>query len=150
MSVLIVNQPNERSLKNDLSFGLTNEANIVRFLNETFSDTFINTKDKYNDEYYVYDYEGETTELCAEVKSRRNTYYAYRTTILPTSKVVEGKKQVFVFHFICGGIGYIYYDKEKFSTYRVEDIVPKEKRKGINDFPKPHFHIPVRDLIRIK
>lgn len=142
-----MNSSTERSLANDLKFGLDNEANIIDLLNTTFGETFVNTKDKYGDQYYPYDFEGDKG-CCVELKSRRNTYRAYPTTIVPVSKVLEfnPNRQMFVFQFT-DGFYYIQYEATKFNTYETKLI--STQRKGIVDKPKPHFLIPVGDLKRM-
>lgn len=148
LSVGLRNNLEERSLENDLKLGLNKEDNIVQTLNAGFNDIFVNTKDKYGDQYYPYDFESENG-VVIELKSRRNTYAQYPTTIIPVSKVLNRadiKRHIFVFEFI-DGIYYTDYDKERFSKYEIKMITTK--RKGIVDKPKPHFCIPIKDLCKI-
>lgn len=147
MSTLI-SQP--RSLANDLKFGLANEVTITQLLESTFNEQFRNTKEIYNTPYHPYDFEGNKG-TCIEVKSRRNRYAQYPTTIVPVSKVVKksddpNHKYLFVFHFI-DGTYYIPYDEDKFAKYETRMITTY--RAGIVDKPKPHFCIDIKDLIKI-
>jgi hypothetical protein len=142
-----MNSSTERSLANDLKFGLDNEITIIDLLNTTFGEVFINTKDKYNDQYYPYDFEGDKG-CCIELKSRRNTYRAYPTTIIPVGKILEfnNKRQMFVFQFT-DGFYYTQYEATRFNTYEIKMITTQ--RKGIVDKPKPHYCIPISDLIKM-
>lgn len=144
----LMNSLEERSLANDLKMGEANEDINQIIFNKAFNDTFVNTKIKYNDQYCPYDYEGETTNTRIELKSRRNTYRAYPTTIMPISKVLNTHtgRHIFCFAFT-DGLYYIDYDNEKFSKYEIKMITTQ--RKGIVDKPKPHFCIPIQDLIKI-
>jgi hypothetical protein len=136
-----------RSLKNDLAFGLSKE-NIENILKANFNEEFKNTKELYNDEYYPYDFEGLTTNMSVEMKSRRNSKNQYPTTIIPTHKVRNtDKKQVFVFNFT-DEICYIEYSKEIFDKYNKRDITTY--REGAIDIPKPHFLIPISHLKTLK
>lgn len=144
---MLMNSSTERSLANDLKFGLDNEITIIDLLNTTFGEVFINTKDKYNDQYYPYDFEGDKG-CCIELKSRRNTYRAYPTTIIPVGKILEfnNKRQMFVFQFT-DGFYYTQYEATRFNTYEIKMITTQ--RKGIVDKPKPHYCIPISDLIKM-
>ncbi len=144
---LLMNSLEERSLANDLKMGLQNEMTIIEILNTTFGEVFVNTKDKYKDKYCIYDFEGDRGS-CVELKSRRNAYNKYPTTIIPTSKVLgfNDKRQIFVFQFT-DGYYYIQYEATKFNTFSTRMITTQ--RAGVVDKPKPHFEIPIKDLIKI-
>jgi hypothetical protein len=136
-----------RSLANDLAFGLSKET-IENILTNNFGEEFKNTKELYNDEYYPYDFEGLSTKMSVEMKSRRNTKNQYPTTIIPTHKVRNtNNKQVFVFNFT-NEMCYIEYSKELFDTFEKKMITTY--RQGIIDVPKPHFLIPICHLKTLK
>jgi hypothetical protein len=133
----------ERSLENDLKFGLSKE-NIESLLKLNFEEEFKNTKDLYNDPYYPYDFEGLTTKTSVEMKSRRNKKNDYKTTILPVHKIRKtNDKQIFIFNYT-DEICFIEYDKEIFDRFEITNVITK--RKGIVDKPKPHFCIPITIL----
>lgn len=139
---------NTRSLTNDLKMGLENELSIIQLLDATFEKSFKNTKQLYNNKYHQYDFESEDG-VCVELKSRRNCYNAYPTTIIPLHKIINPSKnieQVFVFQFT-DGVYYIRYDKEKFDTYETRNITTY--RTGIYDRSKLHYCIPISDLIKM-
>ena len=144
---VLMNSSTERSLANDLKMGLQNKITIIELLNTTFGEVFINTKDKYKDQYYPYDFEGDKG-CCVELKSRRNRYNQYPTTIVPTSKVLgfNQNRQMFVFQFT-DGYYYIQYEPTKFNTFETRMITTQ--RAGIVDKPKPHYCIPIQDLIKM-
>ena len=144
---VLMNSSTERSLANDLKMGLQNEITIIELLNTTFGETFVNTKDKYGDQYCNYDFEGDKG-CCVELKSRRNRYNQYPTTIVPTSKVLgfNPNRQMFVFQFT-DGYYYIQYEPTKFNTFETRMITTQ--RAGIVDKPKPHYCIPIQDLIKM-
>ena len=139
--------PEERSLTNDLRYGRDNETSIVELLNTYFDDEFKNTKELYRTPYYQYDFESVKKKICIELKSRRNRYEQYPTTIVPVSKANDTiEHYVFVFQFT-DGVYFINYNKEQFENYEVKMI--KTFRKGIYDKPKPHFCIRIEDLIKM-
>ena len=145
---ILKNSLEERSLTNDLKMGLQNEINIIEILNTTFGEVFVNTKDKYNNQYCQYDFEGDKG-CCVELKSRRNTYNKYPTTIVPTNKVLQfnNNRQIFVFQFLENEYYYIEYEATKFNTFKTRMI--STQRAGIVDKPKPHYEIPIKELVRI-
>lgn len=136
-----------RSFKADLAFGLEKEVEVIDLLKMNFDGEadIKNTKDLYNDDYYPYDYEGLTTGMTFELKSRRVRKEAYGTTIIPVAKVRKNQipPQLFIFNFtdVCS---YIPYNEERFSKYKIADVATT--RFGKVDIPKPHYFIPVKDL----
>ena len=140
-----------RSFKNDLKMGLDKELEVVDILKLNWDDevNIQNTKDLYNDDYYIYDFEANSGTSW-ELKSRRCNKHTYPTTIVPVSKVRQtDKKQVFVFNFkdACCSLDY---DKELWDTFEIKDV--ETYRYGKIDRPKPHYHIPVCiliDLVRV-
>jgi len=139
----------KRSLTNDIKFGLSKEVDILPTLSSRWNNeiNIMNTKDKYNDEYYPFDFESDTLTSW-EVKSRRNTKYKYSTTIIPVHKVRQvDTEQIFVFNFT-DECSYITYDKDLFKTFSTRWI--KVDREGGNPNPVLHYEIPVNKLIDIK
>lgn len=141
---------NVRSFKNDLRMGLEKELEVIDILKLNWEDEvdIQNTKDIYGDDYYIYDFEANSGTSW-ELKSRRCNKHTYPTTIVPVSKVRDtDKKQVFVFNFkdACCSLDY---DKELWDTFEIKDVMTY--RYGIQDRPKPHYHIPIgklTDLVR--
>jgi hypothetical protein len=136
------NLKEERSYENDYNFGIKNENEIVDLLNKVFNEEFVKTTDR----YAPYDFRG-SKGTTIEMKSRRNTYRKFPTTIIPKHKVLKtDDKHIFVFHFTDGSY-YIQYDADKFNQYELKSITTS--RKGIVDIPKLHFCIPIKDLIHM-
>lgn len=135
-----------RTLQDDLSLGYKNEEEILSILNNFFNDTFRNTKDLYGNEYYNYDFEG-TNGMRLELKSRRNKYDDYPTTIIPVHKTISMDlcPNVFVFSF-ADGIYYTEWNYNRFKTYEKKMILCK--RLNRNDYCE-HYLIPIEDLIKI-
>jgi hypothetical protein len=137
---------NELEILNaDLAFGLPKEDPVIDKLRKHFEEEI--AKSTY--QYCPHDGFSKTTEY--EIKSRRNRYNQYPTTIIPVSKIRNMKRDrlVFVFNFI-DGLYYIQYDKEKFANYEIKMIEAVRKRNGVvGKTLEPHFHIPIKDLIYI-
>tara|TARA_R110002124_G_scaffold5940_1_gene36889 strand:+ start:496 stop:996 length:501 start_codon:yes stop_codon:yes gene_type:complete len=136
-----------RSKKNDLKFGIAREIEVLDICRKYFKDDSIkNTKEIYNDEYCVYDYEGENG-TSYEVKSRRNTKSKYETTLIPVHKIRKtDNKQNFVFNFT-DACCYITYDEALFKTFVIGNVYCS--RQGDTTKGVPHYHIPVGKLITI-
>jgi hypothetical protein len=141
----------QRSLANDLKFGLLKEIDILPTIQGNWEDepNIRNTKDIYNDEYYPYDFESENATSW-EVKSRRISKGQYNKTIIPVHKVRNvDTPQYFIFNFTDACCS-IKYDKEIFKTFGKRMI--SVERFGGNPNPVLHYEIPVNlleDLVRI-
>ena len=89
----------------DLVFGKLKEIEIKQILEQYFNTT-LQTSSKYN----LIDFQNE--DLYIELKSRRNTYSKFDTTIIGKNKIDYAKslnkKVIFVFNFI-DGLYYIEY-----------------------------------------
>jgi len=134
----------ERTVQDDLKYGYANESKMLELLNSTFSDTFRNTKELHG-EYCNYDFEGSSGKKI-EMKSRRNKYADFSKTIIPVHKCKNANSpNVFVFQFTDGAY-YIEYDEDEFNSYEIKNIVSNRKNKCEN---KPHYFIPIGDLIRM-
>lgn len=137
---------NELELLNaDLAFGLPKEDPVLDKLRKHFAEDI--AKSSY--QYCPHDGFSKTTEY--EIKSRRNRYNQYPTTIVPVSKVRNMKRSrlVFVFNFT-DGLYYAEYDKEKFAKYNIKMVEAVRKRNGVvGKTIEPHFEIPITDLIYI-
>lgn len=136
----------QRTIQDDLNLGYKNEEEILSVLNNFFNDTFKNTKDLYGNEYCNYDFEG-TNGMRIELKSRRNKYDDYPTTIIPVHKTISMDlcPNVFIFNF-ADGIYYTEWNKNRFETYEKKMILCKRKGRIDN---KEHYLIPIEDLVKI-
>ena len=86
-----------------------------------------------------HDYEDD--EYNYEVKSRKNTYSKYPTTMITENKICGEKKLILLFNFL-DGLYYIEYDKEKFDKYERQLF----SRAGFDWDRKSHIYIPIKDL----
>jgi len=95
--------------------------------------------------YAKYDAINETTNI--EIKSRKNAYSAYPTTLLTMNKISDtSKTNIFVFNFVKNDkneIYYIEYDKEKFEPYERRMF----SRANYAADEKEYIYIPIEDLI---
>ena len=87
------------SLKRDLDFGIASEDNLFSKIKGVYGDDVCKTS-----QYCKCDYESETVMI--ELKTRRNSYNAYPTTMVPASKITymldSGKKSFCLFYFTDG------------------------------------------------
>jgi hypothetical protein len=128
------------AFKRDYDFGKQQEEILLPLLSNFFNQPLTKT-----DPTCQWDYEGPDTLF--EVKSRTNPYSKYPTTLLPFDKVIEGKRQIFVFNFT-DGIYFIEYNKDQFDTFIVKDF--RRFRQGVRDKEKPYLFIPIDTLTKIE
>jgi hypothetical protein len=127
-------------IENDYSYGRTKEGEILDKMNDFFKDNIKQTAQRYDTKDYV------GTKYKYEVKSRRNKYMAYPTTIIPTDKIKGATNYVFLFNFT-DGLYYIYYDEELFKTFKTGLF---ERRDGGQNNPnKIYWYIPIEKLNNI-
>jgi len=144
MNNLVENGLTER-LNADLAFGLPQEDPVLERLRKHFEEEI--AKSTY--QYCPHDGFSKTTEY--EIKSRRNNYNKYPTTIVPVSKTRDMKRDrlVFVFNFT-DKLCYIEYNKEAFAKYNIKMVEAVRKRNGVvGKTIEPHFEIPIRHLTYI-
>jgi len=95
--------------------------------------------------YAKYDAVNDTTNI--EIKSRKNAYNAYPTTLLTLNKISDtSKTNIFVFNFVQDDkneIYYIEYDEDKFKTYE-RRMFSRAKFKADE---KEYVYIPIKDLV---
>jgi hypothetical protein len=129
------------SFKNDYSFGTKNEDVVLIKIEKHFND---NIK-KSSSNVSIYDFKGDTYYY--ELKTRNNKYKTYPTTLIPYNKIMEDKKQIFLFDFT-DGLYYIEYDKDVFSKFELNEFVRKQ-RIDYNDKKSLYYFIPIEYLIKI-
>ena len=125
----------------DLVFGKLKEVEIKEILEQYFNTTLqtsskYNLIDFYNDDIYI------------ELKSRRNAYQKYNTTIIGSNKIDYAKslnkKVIFVFNFI-DGLFFIEYSNIFDSFDLCEEYILRDGKKEL----KTNYHIPINLLKRI-
>lgn len=127
-------------IENDYQYGRNKEGEVLDKMNGFFQDNIKQTTARYDTK----DYLGEKYKY--ELKSRRNKYEAYPTTIIPTDKVNNDTNYVFLFNFT-DGLYYIYYDEEVFKTFRKDMF--KRFDGGQNNPNKLYWYIPIEYLKQI-
>lgn len=136
----------ETILNNDLSFGLPKEDPVIKTLSQFFKEEITRATFQYS----PFDASSKNTKY--EIKSRRNTYSRYPTTIVPVSKTKNlsvNDRLVFVFNFT-DGLYYIEYNSNTFSRYNIKQVEAVRKRNGVvGKTIEPHFEIPIEDLFLI-
>ncbi len=125
----------------DLVFGKLKETEIKEIL-EGFFNTKLNTSSKYN----LIDFYND--EIYIELKSRRNFYQKYNTTIIGSNKIdyvkILNKKCYFVFCYL-DGFYYIEYSNLFDSFDLCEEYILRDGKKEL----KTNYHIPINLLKRI-
>lgn len=121
--------------QNDYEFGKKEENSVLPIISNFFNREIKQTEKQY-DPYDFYD-----DNYIYEMKSRKNTYSRYPTTIITTNKFNKDKKQILLFNFT-DGLYYIEYDTEKFSKYEKQMF----SRAGFKWDEKEHIYIPIADL----
>ena len=124
----------------DYCFGKEKEIELEDRISEFFNDVLHPSKNR----FCAYDWMG-ASGIKYELKSRKNAYEVYPTTMVPADKVREGRT-IFLFSFT-DGFYYIEYDKEVFSTFKCEEF--RRWRKGTRDIEKPYYYIPIEKLLKI-
>ena len=119
-------------------FGKANEEIILPLIQAKFNS---NIK-PYTDKWSKFDFFDEITDY--ELKSRTFHYSKYSTTMITANKVYGDREKVFIFSFT-DGVYFIKYNKEKFDKYEKINFA----RSGILIDMKPHFLIPIEELIRL-
>jgi len=127
-------------MEKDYSYGRSKENEILEKMNSYFNDNIIQTEERFDTK----DYLGEKYKY--ELKSRRNNYETYPTTIIPCDKVKSGTNYVFLFNFT-NGLYYIYYEPELFKTFRSGTFSRTDNSQ--NNKNKLYWYIPIEKLTKI-
>lgn len=130
-----------RSYTKDYEYGKSKEEEILPIICKFFNDDIKQS----NKRYTKYDYIGKN--YLYEVKSRTNKLNDFPDTLLPKSKIIPNKKQIFIFNFT-DKIGYIEYSEEVFKNIPVKQF-KRKFREGFNDKFEEYYHIPINLLLVI-
>jgi len=130
-----------RTYADDLRMGASNEQSVMPLLEQHFGEELKPTQ-----AYCSYDFESVTSNTKYELKSRRNAYDKYPTTIIAVNKCQTVGPLCFVFHFT-NGLYYCYYNSELFSTFNIKQV--RVFRDGVWGQTKAHYEIPISQLVRI-
>jgi hypothetical protein len=127
----------------DNKFGELNEMKSEKYIQEYYKQTTLTKLSK----YHQFDYEGNDSYF--EIKSRRNLYKKYPTTMIGYNKLelamkTNDKNVYFIFEFIDGSYYY------KFNRDD-EHIIKKGGRSDRGRFEyKLYCYIPIEKLIKIE
>jgi hypothetical protein len=128
------------SLNKDIEFGLSAEPEVINHLSKYFKEEITKTEDPYCR------HDAESQETKYEIKTRRNKYAAFPTTIIPVHKTKVEGRLVFVFKFT-DGLYYCVYDPVQFALYEIKNVVAI-RRGGVRT-SLPHYYIPIKNLVKI-
>lgn len=125
-------------IENDYQYGRGKEGEVLTIMENYFKDNIKQTAQRYDTK----DYLGEKYKY--ELKSRRNKYNAFPTTLMPMDKT--GDNVILLFNFT-DGLYYIQYDKEIFSKFKTGLF--QRKDGGQNNPNKVYYYIPIEKLQKI-
>lgn len=128
------------SFKQDYSFGVSKESDVLDIINGFFKDNIQISTSKVS----RYDFKGD--KYYYELKSRNNKYNSYPTTLIPQNKIFSDN-HIFLFHFE-DGLYYIKYDKTVFDTFECKPF-RRRQRIDYNDKVQLYYFIPINKLTKI-
>jgi len=127
----------------DYIWGEAQQKKIIPYLKKAFGDDLILTLDRWSK------YDACNHNINMEIKSRKNSYSAYPTTLLTMNKISDlSKKNIFIFNFVydmnknLSEIYAIEYDKKQFDTYEKRMF----SRANQSWDEKEYVYIPIEDL----
>jgi len=123
------------------AFGYNGEDEVLPIIKNFFKRNIYKTDDRYN----KYDFKDDI--YCYELKTRRNTYNYYPTTLISCDKITNNKI-ICLFKFT-DGLYYIEYDKELFNTFEKKPYV-RGNNQYYENVKKDYFFIPIEKLIKIE
>jgi hypothetical protein len=120
----VLEQTTERTVSNDLAYGLIKENIIINNLRMFFPNytNIMNTKQRHNNQFCSWDYECDDGNRF-ELKSRRLNSNAYSSALLSVHKADKNciKKQYFVFNYT-DRVLYIEYNQALFDTFDIRVV----------------------------
>ena len=133
-----------KSLKGDIAFGKKKEDEVKPILEEKF-----NCELQQGSKYATIDFFNQDKSIYIELKSRRNTYNKYPTTLLTSNKIKKIQDNTtteyyFVFNFT-DGLYYIKYDKTVFDEIECGTF-QRFHRQDKDEKPVEHYYIPIEKL----
>ncbi len=129
--------------KSDCLLGRQGEIKNLQRIKDYFSDDIEELSYKYNQ----YDFKSTKTNTMYELKTRRNNYNEYPTTIIGKDKINENYNNIFIFGFNNDELYYIKYDKELFKQFEVNYF--RRYDRGNMDKKKEYIFIPIEFLTKI-
>jgi len=129
-----------RHFAHSYKFGKEQEIKILPLIEEYFNENIEQTTGQYD----KYDFISEIYNF--ELKSRKNNYKKYSTTMITTNKLKETDKQLILLFNFTDGLYYIKYNEEEFNDFEKYLF----KREGVTADALEHTLIPIQHLILIK
>ena len=130
----------KRHFQKDYIFGKQQEIKILPLIEQYFDDNITQTTEQYD----KYDFTSDFYNF--ELKSRKNNFNKYPTTMITTNKLKETDKQLVLLFNFTDGLYYIKYDPLIFDTFETYLF----KREGVCADALEHTLIPIGDLKLIK
>ena len=125
----------------DLKYGIQKENEILPIIKGFFNDPTIYKLDKNNE----FDFKGDNKYI--ELKSRRNNYAKYPSTMIGLNKFDKASKLIekvyFMFSF---NDGLYYYKYEKADKFEIKQAGRWDR--GCQEI-KPYVFIPIENLLKI-
>ena len=146
----VLEQSTERTVSNDLAYGLIKENIVINNIRMFFPNytNILNTKQRHNNQYCSWDYECDDGNRF-ELKSRRLNSNAYSSALLSCHKADKNciKKQYFIFNYTNVTL-YIEYDENLFDTFDIK--VVRDYRFGRNGKEERCFEIPISNMKELR
>ena len=130
--------------KNDYLYGKQSENKNLRIIKDYFNDDI----EMLNYRYAHYDFKSTKSNTIYELKTRRNNYNDYPTTIISNDKINDEYNNIFIFGFNNNQLYYIKYDKELFKKFEIK-LFRRYDRCDKYDKEKEYIYIPIEFLTKI-
>jgi hypothetical protein len=129
-----------RHFQKDYIFGKQSEIKILPLIKQYFNDNITQTTEQYAEYDFISDFYN------FELKSRKNNFNTYPSTMITSNKLKNTEKQLILLFNFTDGLYYIKYDPLIFDTFDKKLF----KRVGVCADALEHTFIPIGDLKLIK
>ena len=130
----------KRHFEHSYKFGKEQEIKILPIIEEYFNDNITQTTNQYDKYDFI------STLYNFELKSRKNKFNKYPTTMITSNKLKNTDRQLILLFNFTDGLYYIKYDPLIFDTFEKYLF----KREGVCTYPLEHTLIPIGYLKLIK
>lgn len=127
----------------DVEYGKKAENTTLQTIRDYFNDDDITLIDY---TFNQYDFKSIKSNTIYELKSRRNDYNKYPTTMIARDKINDEYNNIFLFNFNNTELYYIKYDKDLFKKFEVKPF--RRTDRGF-DILKEYVYIPIEFLTKI-
>ena len=129
--------------KSDYLYGKQSENKNLQIIKDYFNDDI----EMLDYRYSQYDFKSTKSNTIYELKTRRNNYSDYPTTIIGKDKINDEYNNIFIFGFNNNELYYIKYDKELFKKFEIKLF--RRFDRGNIDEEKEYIYIPIEFLTKI-